>query len=126
MLFSVAKIRSQQSSFQTNIINPIEDGAGTNIPSFAPGGQTSPIPELEDGESAAKQHLKKLRSDMVKQELPVPPVLPRSPDMRLLASAFSDIETKTSIVKSNGTSTVKMAHQATSQKSESYHQGLIV
>lgn len=38
--------------FLTNIINPIENGGKTNMPSpFAPGGQTSPIPELEDGES---------------------------------------------------------------------------
>ena len=44
--------RSGKADFQTYIINPIEKGGKTNMPSpFAPGGQTSPIPELADGES---------------------------------------------------------------------------
>lgn len=40
------------SNFQTNIIAPIENGGGANMPSpFAAGGQTARIPELADGES---------------------------------------------------------------------------
>ena len=40
------------ANFQTNIINPLENGGRANMPSpFAAGGQTNRIPELADGES---------------------------------------------------------------------------
>ena len=43
---------SGMTNFQTNIIGPLENGNGANMPSpFAAGGQTSRIPELADGES---------------------------------------------------------------------------
>lgn len=47
------------TNFQTNIINPLENGGGANMPSpFAAGGQTSRIPELADGENGYKPEIR--------------------------------------------------------------------
>ena len=48
----IQNTESGVANFQTNIINPLENGGGANMPSpFAAGGQTSRIPELADRES---------------------------------------------------------------------------
>ena len=47
------------AAFQQNIIAPIENGGGANMPSpFAAGGQTARIPELADGETGFKPEIR--------------------------------------------------------------------
>lgn len=45
---------TNQAQFTTNVINPLENGNGANMPSpFAAGGQAARIAALADGEPAA-------------------------------------------------------------------------
>lgn len=47
------------ADFQTNIITPLENGGGANMPSpFAAGGQTARIPELADGATGYKPEIR--------------------------------------------------------------------